>query len=79
MRRLQALASHGLPVHQRCALVTTIGSRAFSDNQLKEVILPAALYADGKPSNVAFDDNPVGLKFYEYDKNAEGNRGRRLN
>ena len=55
--------------------VTSIGGWAFAHNQLTEVILPAALY--DKRGN-AFDDNPAGLKFYEYDATKPGNKGRYL-
>ena len=58
--------------------MTSIGEWAFAGNELEEVILSAALYGDGKPSSDAFEGNPAGLKFYEYDENAPGNKGRYL-
>ena len=53
-------------------LVTLIGWAVFSNNQLTLVILSKALY-DKRDS--AFDNNPVGLKFYKYDTSQQNNKG----
>ena len=52
--------------------VTAIGEAAFADNKLTSVILAKALY-DARGD--AFDDNPAGLRFYEYSASAPGGRG----
>ena len=58
--------------------VTSMGALAFSDNQLTEVILSKTLYSKTNIVN-AFNHNPAGLKFYEYDASKPGNKGRKLN
>ena len=45
-------------------MVPAIGEWAFLDNKLTKVILPKALY---NKRGSAFDENPAGLKFFEYD------------
>ena len=55
--------------------VTSIGDEAFRYNRLEEVILPAALYSE---RGNAFNQNPAGLKFYDYNTKKPGNTGRYL-
>ena len=55
--------------------VTSIGDEAFRYNRLGEVILPAALYSQ---RGNAFNQNPAGLKFYDYNTKKPGNKGRYL-
>ena len=56
--------------------VTEIGKSAFKGNKLTSVILPKELY---KKLGTAFDHNPDGLKFYEYDANESDKKGKGLN
>lgn len=60
--------------------ITSIGNSAFANNQLTEVIIPSALYnyLNDRYSS-PFDENPAGLKFYEYEPSKKGNKGRKLN
>ena len=53
--------------------VTSIEDYAFAYNQLTKVILPGALY---DKRGDAFDWNPAGLKFYDYDASKYGKKGR---
>ena len=56
--------------------VTKIGESAFKGNKLTSVILPKGLY---KNLGTAFDNNPDGLKFYEYDEDKSDRKGAGLN
>ena len=55
--------------------VTSIGNSAFKDNKLTSVTLSQALY---NKRGDAFDGNPAGLRFYEYDASQRNNKGRYL-
>ena len=55
--------------------VTKIEPSAFAYNKLTSVTLPKALY---DKRSTAFDSNPAGLKFYEYDASKAGNKGNYL-
>ena len=57
--------------------VTSLGVGAFSENKLASVVISKALY--NNPGSLAFERNPDGLKFYEYDASKSDKKGAGLN